>query len=171
MLSAHHLFVIVVLYFILMGLSLFWRSPIMAGRWFFLLRSFFPNWKFYQSTGHIPMLFFRCSTCREALETAEWQLMYPRAERRWWHLFHNPETNLKLAQQNLIDHFHADLYELSEDADPCLLVSYKMVAQSVADLCEKMQASCWQFQLRLVHESPTAVLDDQVMMTSPEVSI
>ena len=84
--------------------------------------------------------------------------------------FHNPVTNLGLAQQNLIDHFWADLNEAPEGFDPRNLVSYQMVAHLVEGvmLYKYPDHTQSQFELRMLLDSPTETTHTHVMMTSPE---
>ena len=79
-------------------------------------------------------------------------------------------TNLGLAQQNLIDHFWADLNDAPEGCDPRNFVSYQMVAHLVeAVLLQKYpQHTQRQFELRMLLDSPTETTHTHVMMTSPE---
>ena len=46
-------------YFFLLITALVYRSRIVSGPWFFLLRSFFPNWRFFHRVGAVPVLFVR----------------------------------------------------------------------------------------------------------------
>jgi hypothetical protein len=57
--------------------------------------------------------------------------MYPRQTRRWHHLFHNPNVNLDLASQNLVEHLVADLNALADGQDARPLVIYQMVENRV----------------------------------------
>ncbi len=158
-------------YFVVLFATLVFKTPIVKGPWLFLLRAFFPNWKFFHAVGHVPQLFARAASCNEAGDTlwSDWMLIYPRRTRRWYHLLHNPDTNLGLAQQNLVDHFWADLYDLPEGDDPRGLVTYAMVSrlahQFLSELHPHMRQ--YQFELRMVLSDRTQVVDTQVMMTAP----
>jgi len=96
-------------------------------------------------------------------------LIYPRRVRRLSHWVHNPDTNIGLAQQNMVDHFWADLHDLPECVDPRSLVSYKMMQR----LCDQVlrardvNFTHHQFELRMVLDGREANVDTQVMMTSP----
>jgi hypothetical protein len=121
--------------------------------------------------GHVPQLFARASTLTQAGDSAwsDWVLIYPRRTRRWFHLLHNPDTNLGLAQQNLVDHFWADLYDLPDDADPRGLVTYAMVSRLAQQVLRTQHPDMhrYQFELRMVLSDRTHVVDTQVMMTAP----
>ena len=79
---------------------------------------------------------------------ADWQLVYPRAPRRLWHLFHNAPVNLALNHQNLVDHLAADINDLAEGADVRDCVSYQLVAR-LARSALPPQTAAYQFELRL----------------------
>jgi hypothetical protein len=103
------------------------------------------------------------------LQWSDWVLIYPRRVRRLSHLAHNPDTNIGLAQQNMVDHFWADLHDLPEGDDPRGLVSYKMIQR----LCDQVlrardvNFTHRQFELRMVLDGRSENVDTQVMMTSP----
>lgn len=158
-------------YFLVLALLLRLRSPALQSRWFFLFRSAFPNWKFYQSPGVIPHLYARTGRPGDdgVLLWSDWIHLYPRRSRHPADLFHNPHTNLAHVRQSLVDHFHADLYDLEDDADPRRLVSYRLIEAwlrtSLRERCP--DDTCWQFELRMERTSADGVVETDVMMTSP----
>jgi hypothetical protein len=162
-----------VFYFLVLLATLLRKSPVIKGPWLFLMRAFFPNWKFFHAVGHVPHLYARSAVQQpsEPLCWSDWVLIYPRRARRWHHLVHNPDTNLGLAQQNLVDHFWADLYDLPEGADPRDLVTYTMISRLVEQTLRTRNARFThsQFELRMVLDSPKETVSTQVMMTSPVV--
>jgi hypothetical protein len=164
-----------VFYFLVLLATLLRKSPVIKGPWLFLMRAFFPNWKFFHAVGHVPHLYARSAVQQPSkpLCWSDWVLIYPRRARRWHHLVHNPDTNLGLAQQNLVDHFWDDLYDLPEGADPRDLVTYTMISRLVEQTLRTRNASFThsQFELRMVLESPTETVSTQVMMTSPVVEV
>jgi len=130
-------------YFLLLIVSLLIKTRTMQGPWFFLLRAFFPNWKFYHALGWQPLLLLRArekstppdgytsesydnanftenqsttpSSAHEANVTWSLErLVYPRAKRSVWNLFHNPSVNLALTHQNLVEHLASDLQQLPD---------------------------------------------------------
>jgi hypothetical protein len=161
----------VIAYFLVLAITLIYKTPIVRGPWLFLLRSFFPNWKFFHAVGYVPHLYARAGSLRQdgTLVWQDWIDLYPRTQQNFWHLFHNPQTNLGLAQQNLIDHFWADLNDSEEGCDPRAFVSYQMVAHFVAGLLNDAhpQHTHSQFELRMLMDSPTETVHTHVMMTSP----
>jgi hypothetical protein len=160
-----------VFYFLMLMATLLLKSPVIKGPWLFLMRAFFPNWKFFHAVGHVPHLYVRSASQQDSGEWlwSDWVLIYPRRQRRLHHFIHNPDTNLALGQQNLVDHFWADLYDLPDGADPRGLVSFTMISRLTEQVSRAKDAKCThsQFELRMVLDSATATTDSQVMMTSP----
>jgi hypothetical protein len=161
-------------YFVVLLATLVFKTPIVKGPWLFLMRAFFPNWKFFHAVGHVPQLFARAASPSASGDNvwSDWVLIYPRRTRRWYHLLHNPDTNLGLAQQNLVDHFWADLYDLPEGDDPRGLVTYAMASRLAQQFLSELHPGMrqYQFELRMVLSDRTQVVDSQVMMTAPEVA-
>jgi hypothetical protein len=118
-------------------LTLFFRGPSFSHRAWFLWRSFFPNWQFYSKLGYSPKLYVRfCTTQAPRVALLDdtqgpWILVYPRAKRRIMDLFYNPLNNLKLYQQNLLDHLIDDLTHLTDPKAIGQCVSYQMIQQWV----------------------------------------
>ena len=166
--------VLFILYFLVLVASLVIKTPIIKGPWLFLLRAFFPNWKFFHAVGYVPHLYARSAVQLTSgdLQWSDWVLIYPRRIRRLSHWVHNPDTNLGLAQQNLVDHFWADLHDLPEGVDPRGLVTYNMVSRLAEQVLrvrdENFNHS--QFELRMVRDGRSDNVDTQVMMTSPVVA-
>jgi hypothetical protein len=163
--------VLFVLYFVVLVATLIFKTPIIKGPWLFLLRAFFPNWKFFHAVGYVPHLYARSAVQLSTgeMQWSAWVLIYPRRVRRLSHLVHNPDTNIGLAQQNMVDHFWADLHDLPEGADPRSLVSYQMM-QRLSDQvlrAHDLNFTHRQFELRMVRDGRDQTEDMQIMMTSP----
>lgn len=153
-------------YFAAVLLSLVRRSRVLSGRWLFLLRSFFPNWRFYHGFGHQPRLFVRSAGSDG--RWSDWQMFMPRARWSAAELWHNPRNNLLLANQNLVDHLSFDVQTLADGQDVRELVTYRMVSALARTLVHVRPAECrqWQFELRLV--PPLQVPDERMaILTSP----
>lgn len=161
------------LYFGILFATLVFKSRVIRGPWLFLLRAFFPNWKFFHAVGHVPHLMVRCAKPdkSEALVWTDWTLIYPRRPRRWFHLFHNTKTNLGLAQQNLVDHFWGDLYDLPDGADARPLVTYAMMERLVEIKLMEIYGphTHRQFELRMVLDGVEGTLDAYTMIQSPVI--
>jgi len=156
-------------YFLFLLISLKRRGHVISGPWLFLLRSFFPNWRFYHGPGNQPRLFWRIQD--ENQHWTEWRIFMPRAQFHWSDWLHNPRNNLTLANQNLVDHLSADIAAMPDDGDVRDLITYHLVLQLARHLItsESLTPSHYQFQLRLVpaYESPN---EDMAVLTSPTLS-
>lgn len=165
--------VLFVAYFLVLIASLLIKTPIIKGPWLFLMRAFFPNWKFFHAVGYVPHLYARSAVMQSSgeLHWSDWVLIYPRRVRSLSHLIHNPDTNLGLGQQNLVDHFWADLYDLPDGNDPRQLVTYQMVSRLVNLVLRERDFNFThsQFELRMALDDRTQTIDTYVMMTSPVV--
>ena len=145
------------------------RTRELKGPWWFFLRAFFPNWKFYHAVGRPPRLYVRGRLSHGTW--LDWQLVYPRAPRRALHLVHNPEVNLALNQQNLVDHLSSDIKDLGEGADASGLVSYRLVCRLA---CQAARSS-WpqgtvgqcQWVLRMERPGPEGFLSSDLVLQSP----
>ncbi len=160
-------------YFLFLLISLKRRGQVISGPWLFLLRSFFPNWRFYHGPGNQPRLFWR--TQNEHHDWSEWQMFMPRAPFHLSDWLHNPRNNLTLANQNLVDHLSADIAAMPDDGDVRELVTYQMVMQLTRHLINGESLSTqitpthYQFQLRLV-PAYVAPDEDMAVLTSPILS-
>lgn len=157
-------------YFIFLLATLLLRSRTISGPWLFLLRSFFPNWRFYHRVGHLRLFFVRVAD--EDAQWQPWQDMTPRATRRLLQLFHNPHINLALANQNLVEHLTTDILEMDEDQNVRQLVTYQMVTRLVRHMLEAQAAkhaiAQYQFQIRLVPPFEEAT-EETALLTSPVI--
>lgn len=169
---------LVLAYFGLLAWSLQRRGPGLQGPWFFFLRAFFPNWKFFHAVGRAPRLYVRAKTGTQ--DWSDWQRVYPRQPRRLSHLLHNPVVNLALSQQNLVDHLAQDINDLPEGADLSQCVSFELVRRLAQDAvrggcwgpvplaaASLAQAQAWQFELRMERpDLPGQSADSALMLRS-----
>ena len=136
--------------------------------WLFLLRGFFPKWQFFHSLGQTPRLYVRHQT---GDEWSDWLKFTPRARRRLAHLLHNPQVNLALTEQNLVELLANDLNACADDAAALRLVSYRMV-----DRLARLKAggasglSAYQFRICLERPGVPADLDEDTILLSPVLS-
>lgn len=155
-------------YFVFLLATLLLRTRTISGPWLFLLRSFFPNWRFYHRVGHLRLLFVR--TAGDDGQWQPWQDMTPRATRRPLQLLHNPDINLALANQNLVEHLTTDILDMQEKQNVRQFVTYQMVMRLARLLLEphaaKHTINHYQFQIRLVppHDEAT---EETALLTSP----
>ena len=161
------------LYFLVLLATLVFKSRIVTGPWLFLLRAFFPNWKFFHATGNVPHLYARWALSHtgpsDAVQWSDWNPIFPRRPRRLLHVFHNADTNLALVQQNLVEHLAADLNHMAEDADARSLVSYQLVSRLVCQSLLAQQPGCThgQFEVRMLLDGPSGLIEEDTMMRSP----
>jgi hypothetical protein len=133
-------------YFAALAWALAHRGREFKGPWFFFLRAFLPNWRFYHAVGRPPRLYVR--GMQASGQWTEWALWYPRRRRRWHHLLHNPDVNLALSQQNLVDHLASDINALNEGEDIRERVTYQLVSRLALEAVDP-EVTAYQFQLRL----------------------
>ena len=146
---------IFLLYLLLVVGVLLWRSRALKGPWWFLLRSFFPNWKFYDVVGHLPRVWVRWANAQG--EWSEPELWWPRQAFHPLTLFHNARGNLLLARQNLIDHWASDLAGSSVSHANAALVSGALVERHLAHDIQAAHpdATAFDYVLRMEHPNPT----------------
>jgi len=156
-------FLLIAAYFTFLLVSLLRRGKVVSGPWLFLLRSFFPNWRFYHGLGYQPRLFVRIVD--DTGQWQPWEMFMPRATFHLSDLLHNPRNNLTLAHQNLVDHLSADVQALPEAGDVRDLVTYQLIERLVRSRL-RTNALQFQFQLRLI--PPRAEADENMaVVTSP----
>ena len=133
--------------------------------WLFLLRSFFPKWQFFHALGRTPRLYFRGQT---ADEWSDWRKFMPRGARRVRDLFHNPQVNLALSEQNLVELLANDLVTCADDAAALRLVSYRMVDRLVREKVESSSGlNAYQFRICLERPGAAADFDADAILHSP----
>ena len=153
---------LVLAYFVAILISLKLRRHDVQNRHLHFLRAFFPNWRFYHAVGHRPTLELRVQGEHEAW--SDWIPYFPRADRHALQIVHNPEINLQLVEQTLIEHLAGDLAEMSDDEDVTDLVSYRLTIRLARKLAQKIalrrmgplvspatQALAFEFRVRLIH--------------------
>lgn len=153
-------------YFVFLVASLRRRGRVISGPWLFLLRSFFPNWRFYHGFGAQPRLFLRIAS--DDGRWGDWTMFMPRAPFKVVNLVHNPRNNLLLANQNLVDHLSFDVQTLADGRDVRTLVTYQMADRLARELIDARGEpyAQYQFQLRLVPPLQVAN-EDMAILTSP----
>ena len=149
-------------------LALIGRGQNLTSRWLFLLRGFFPSWRFYDSPGYQPRLFVRALLTNE--QWSDWVLFIPRASFKLSDLFFNPENNLQMTEQTLIDHLCLDLQALAETQSAGNLVSYMLTENIASDFIlrhvNESEIKAYQFEIRML---PGLNLDESasVILVSP----
>ena len=156
---------LIVAYFALLALGLRKRWGVIEGPWLFFFRAFFPNWKFYHGINPAPRLYVRGQS--ELGAWSDWCLIYPRLPRKSWHLVHNPEVNLALAHQNLVDHLANDINDLPDGGDIRERVTYQLVSQLAQ---QAVSGACWgnQPMIEQAPLRPLSAFQFEVRMVLPE---
>ena len=165
-------FLLLWLYLLILVLTLVWRGREITSPWLFLLRSFFPNWRFYHRPGNQPRLFTRCRL--DNGRWTPWQMFMPRARIHALDLFHNPKNNLQHATQNLIDHLSADIHALPPSRDARTLVTYRLTERLAYQRATSINAGAaitgYQFEIRAL--SPMAAPPEETtLLTSPLIAV
>ena len=162
-----------VLYFGLLALGMFYRQQTVRGPWFFLFRAFFPNWQFYHQVGPVPHLYVRFQTQNQPW--SDWHWVYPRHERSFWRVFHNPWGNRALAEQNLVDHLSSDIKDLGEGQDASGLVTYQLVCRLAATALRRQHPACregrYQLEIRLERPDVQGHVSSDTVLRSPEMAL
>ncbi len=164
---------LLLIYFAWLALGLLWQTRTVRGPWFFLLRAFFPNWQFYHQVGPVPHLYVRYQT--KTSDWSEWHWVYPRRDRNFWHLFHNPWGNRALAEQNLVDHLSSDIKDLGEGQDASPLVTYQLVCRLAATALRRLHPDLgegqYQLEIRLERPDPSGYISSDTVLRSPEMAL
>ncbi|MEY4675862.1 MAG: hypothetical protein RLZZ470_369 [Pseudomonadota bacterium] len=167
------IFWLLLIYFAWLALGLIWQTRTVKGPWFFLFRAFFPNWQFYHQVGPVPHLYVRYQTHSTAW--SDWQWVYPRRERSFWHVFHNPWGNRALAEQNLVDHLSSDIKDLGEGQDASGLVTYQLVCRLAATALRRQHPACregrYQLEIRLERPDVQGHVSSDTVLRSPEMAL
>lgn len=161
---------LILAYTVFLGLTLFYRGRTLQGPWWFLLRSFLPNWRFYHRVGALPVLYVRTRDATGPWQP--WQGSVPRARRHPLQLFHNALNNRLLLDQSLVEHLHADCRDIESVDQLERLVSYRLVCDLARKHAQSRhhEAVQFQFELRLVPPYGEAGADTATL-TSPMMSL
>ena len=175
--------VFLAIYFLFLWFGMRTKTMELTGRWWFFLRAYFPNWKFFHALGMAPRLYVHFKQQSPGGddrmtwgEWSDWILVYPRVQRHVLHIFHNSEVNLRLGYQNLVEHLVADLNALPEGADASQLVTYQLVVSLARDALGPYHSESteliFQFEIRMEEpwlNHPSESLKSEVMLVSREM--
>lgn len=169
--------VLVLAYFLAILISLRIRRRDVQSRYLHFLRAFFPNWRFYHAVGHRPTLELRIQL--DTADWSDWTTYFPRARRHPWQFVHNPDINLQLVEQTLIEHLAGDLADMSDEEEVTDLVSYRLAVRLALKCAMKCAAlsgpaapsrlSAYQFRVRLLHplepdgDNPTVLVSPTLL--------
>lgn len=147
-------------YFAFLAGGFLLHSRTVVHPWLFLLRSFFPKWQFFHSLVLTPRLYVR----HQAGDAwSDWRKFTPRARRKLSHLLHNPQVNLALTEQTLIELLANDLFACDDASSAAGLVSYRMVDRLAREKIGAV-AGLSAYQFRLCMERPGDPVDPEADM-------
>ena len=168
---------ILALYLALLVLALIGRGQNLTSRWLFLLRGFFPSLRFFDSPGYQPRLFVRALLKND--QWTDWAQFIPRASFKFSDLFLNPQNNLQMTEQTLIDHLCLDLQALPESQSAETLVSYvlteKIAGNFILRNVNESELKAYQFEIRMLpglnlEESESVILISPIIKEIYHVS-
>jgi len=77
----------------------------------YLFRSLFPSWQFFAAVTEVPVLYLRIS--QDGQNFSPWENALKKPARHWYSLFLNPEGNLFLACNSLLQQAEVEIGDLS----------------------------------------------------------
>lgn len=103
----------------------------LKSRTVYLLRAFFPSWKFFDDIGEVPVLFYRVS--EDGRDFGGWKICLEKSKRSLGSLFLNPQGNFLLACESHLQHLLTDLEENSNGGSVRIenSVSYQLTKKLV----------------------------------------
>jgi hypothetical protein len=134
-------------YFIALTVLSFRKRTNLPGKSIFLLRAFFPSWRFFEDLGDVPVLWYRVA--RVGTELGNWQNCTKRLTRRWHGLLLNPQGNLLLASGSLLQQLLSDVEQVDEKHPERVekFVSYQLTRNLVRHQISEMAGLHYQFKL------------------------
>jgi hypothetical protein len=164
----------IIIYLVTLILFSLFKSNHFQGKSFYLLRAFFPSWKFYEDLGDVPILFYRIKE-RGSIWTP-WKNCVEKKKRKWTKLFLNSQGNVHLAYGSLLQHLVTDIQEI-EDSDYFSLkskASYQLVQNLVLFEISKTNSfqSGMQYEFKVSSWapcSPSTLAEDILLSPTYEV--
>ncbi|MBP7843304.1 MAG: hypothetical protein KA116_00685 [Proteobacteria bacterium] len=116
----------------------------------FLFRALLPSWIFFDRFGYSPRLLYRLKT--HQYEFGEWMECPKTKKRNLLNLFINPDGNLYLAKQTLLETLVNESQEISEKQSHNILNSstYKLVCEWVRGLAKANDTLKHSFQFKII---------------------
>jgi len=147
---------------VLIGFSVAKRSYF-SGRAIYLLRAFFPSWRFFEDLGEMPTLYYRLRN--EGQELGHWKLGLEKPNRSAGSFFLNPEGNYLLACGSLLQHLESELEETEENKTDHIeaSVTYQLIRNLVLHQIEKSEKATGfkQYQFKITSALPGKIQDAQ----------
>lgn len=161
------LIAIIAFFLLIVAVSLL-RLPYVPGRGFILFRALFPSWRFFENIAELPTLEFRLRMSNG--ESSDWLPALIRPKRSWTVLLFNPQGNLYLACQTLLQQFANDVAEVPPGKDDEFegSVSFQLVKSLVLFQIERSnertKAIAFQFRVgKLLQGASLETLDTFVI--------
>lgn len=142
----------------------------------FLLRSLFPSWQFFHGLGRVPRLYFRYKRSdREPSpdlapsDWSDWTLYFPKQKRSILQILFNPDVNLRLLEQTLIEQLTRDCMDIKSDTEVSNLVSYQTTERLVRNILTPGERENLLFQFRVMSPELGQITpnDDDLVLQSP----
>lgn len=111
-----------------------------------LLRVLIPSWRFFDDVGHVSKLFYQTNLA------TQWQPCFQPLPRHWYQLLLNPQTNLRMALNSLVERLVSEISESTEankDQIP-QSVSYQLVKNLVRHQARSQNTNIKTFRFKIV---------------------
>lgn len=126
-----------------------------------LLRFLFPAWRFFEDFSEYPVLQYRHRL--EDSEWSEWKQPSYINRRQIHHLFLNPQDNLQMAFNSLLEKLLANIEATKRDGDIEKTDSFARIKRWVILLLENQKYDAFQFQV-LIRSVPEN--EDHLVLSS-----
>jgi len=138
-------------------------------KWIFLLRSFFPKWKFFDDV--VPELRLEVCYAKSESDLGAWQNALTPIRRSFKNLILNSHGNYLHACHNHLNHFNSDLGAFNDENAESVTetATYKItkdLASFQIEQCELMKAPFY-FQFRLLVAFSEEGREPHIVLTSP----
>ncbi len=110
-------FTVIAYFLILIILSLIPNKKefLFSGKLIFLFRIFFPSWKFFDESTDLYYIKFRVSINYSDEDFSNWELCPQKLKRNWYQFVFNPNGNVSLACDTILNHLYYEIYNNQDD--------------------------------------------------------
>lgn len=117
-----------------------------------LLRVLIPSWRFFDDVGHVSKLFYQTNLA------TQWQPCFQPQPRHWYQLFLNPQTNLRMALNSLVERLVSEISEATEASKDQIpqSVSYQLVENLVRHQARSQNVNIKTFRFKIIVSDPAA---------------
>lgn len=125
------------------------------------LRILFPTWKFFNRLGTVPELLYRMNG------QVEWTPAFVKPNRTFFNLFLNPEGNLYLAKQSLVERL---LYDSQRTKNLEKEISFQLLKNHIEHLVKERSGKSYEILVRVKSvEIDHPVIVDAIQTSKYEV--